>query len=154
MVGKHLEGRTGRNLSLLKSMQAGYMTVEATLILSIVFGVYLFLIGCGFWIYDRCILEQDIATLTIKCVVAEEEELENVWKQALENRDGEKYLWLEAEEPVWQRQGWKFTITGRGRDHVLSDCSVSYEVWDLNPEDWLRRKRSIKLEKEKEEAEK
>ncbi len=125
---------------------AGYMTVEAALILSTVFMVYLFLIHSFLWVYDRCVLEQDMAALALRCAVAEENKLEIVWQQEMNSWDREKYLWLEPEEPVLEKQGWKFTITGRGEDTRLGTCGVSYEVWRFIPEDWLRMKRKLEQE--------
>lgn len=37
----------------------GYMTVEATYIVPIVLVIYMMLIMCGFYLYDRCVISQD-----------------------------------------------------------------------------------------------
>jgi hypothetical protein len=37
----------------------GYMTIEASLIMPLVIGVYLFLIFSGFFLYSKCVLIQD-----------------------------------------------------------------------------------------------
>ena len=44
----------------------GYFSVEAALVLPVVLGVYLFLITMLFVQYDRCLLEQDMASMLIK----------------------------------------------------------------------------------------
>lgn len=37
----------------------GYMTVEATYIVPVVLVIYVMLILCGFYLYDRCVIAQD-----------------------------------------------------------------------------------------------
>lgn len=118
----------------------GYMTVEAALVLSIVFMVYLFLIQSCLWMYDRCVLEQDMAALALRCVNGEAGQLERVWQQELADWDREKYLWTEPQEPEIKKQGWKLTITGKSKDIRQKDYGITYEVWQLTPEDWLRGK--------------
>ena len=129
------------------------MTVEAALILSTVFMVYLFLIRSFLWIYDRCVLEQEMAAFVLRCANAEEDALERVWQQEIGDWDTEKYLWLEIQEPVLQKQGWKLTVTGRGADSQLGDCGITYEMWHFTPEDWLRVSRKLTQEGEAEKGE-
>lgn len=131
----------------------GYMTVEATLILSIVFMVYLFLIHSFMWIYDRCVLDMDMAALTLRCVNTTQDRLEQVWQHEVKSLDMEKYLWLELREPLLQKQGWKYTVTGQGEDKQFGKCGVVYEVWKFIPENWLRINRKLEQGKEKEEGE-
>lgn len=134
----------------LKRQCAGYMTVEAALILAIVFMAYLFLIRSFFWMYDRCVLEQDVASLILKCASVQDDELERKWQQALEARDEDKYLWIQFQEPTFKKQGWKLKVTGWGENEQLGDCYIAYEVWRLCPEDWLRMKRRIERGESKE----
>lgn len=116
----------------------GYMTVEAALILSTVFWVYVFMIRSFLWVYDRCVMEQDMAGIVLRCVNAREDSLEKVWQQEVGRLDTEKYLWLELQEPLLQKQGWKLQVKARGEDEVLGSCGVNYEVWSFNPTNWLR----------------
>lgn len=139
--------------SCVKGEIAGYMTVEATLILSMVFWVYLFLIRSFFGMYDRCVLELDIASLALRCANAKEQELETIWQREVVSLDLERYLWLELQEPVLQKQGWRCTVTGRGSDGGLGDCVVSYKMWCFAPEDWLRRSRHLSREEKGEPEE-
>lgn len=142
MCSNRLKQEKGYN-PCLKRQCAGYMTVEAALILSIVFMVYLFLIRSFFWMYDRCVLEQDVASLILKCVSVPDSELERSWQQAMEAWDEDKYLWINFQEPTFRKQGWKFKVAGWGENEQLGDCYITYEVWRLCPEDWLRMKRRI-----------
>ncbi len=132
----------------------GYMTVEAAMILSTVFFVYLFLIRSFFGIYDRCVLEQDMAAFALRCTNAEEQELERVWQQEIGDWNTEKYLWLELKEPMLQKQGWRFTVTGSGESGALGDCGVTYKMWHFSPEDWLRMSRRFAKEEKEGESEK
>ena len=44
----------------------GYFTVEAAIVLPVVLGVYVFLITVLLVQYDRCVLEQDMASMIVK----------------------------------------------------------------------------------------
>lgn len=43
---------------MCKSLK-GYLTVEASFIMPIVLSLYLLIILCGFYLYDRCVISQD-----------------------------------------------------------------------------------------------
>lgn len=131
----------------------GYMTVEAALILSEVLLLYVFLIRSFFLIYDRCLLEQDMAALTMSCVYESTEDLERVWQQETKAWDTTKYLWIAPKEPTLQKKGWKLMVEGSAIGEQAGDLKVSYEIWRMVPEDWLRTKRKAeqRLESSREE---
>jgi len=145
--GKVRQG-DGRDWIKNKMTLKGYMTVEAALVLSIVFAVYVFLIQSFLWIYDRCILEQDMATLVLRCVNAGDKNLEQVWQRESAGLVPERYLWLELQEPQLKQQGWKLEIHGSGKAEKLSDFQITYEAWYFTPEQWLRWKHKIEQERE------
>lgn len=126
----------------------GYMTVEAALVLSIVFAVYVFLIQSFMWIYDRCVLEQDMATLVLRCVNVQGEKPEQVWQRVSAELVPEKYLWVELQKPQLKQQGWKWEVHGSGKAECLSDIQITYEVWSFTPTQWLRWKHKIAQHRE------
>ena len=130
---------------------SGYMTVEATLIMSEVLLLYLFLIRTCLFLYDRCLFEEDMATLAMRCVYEDTENLEKVWQQQVKDWDTTKYLWITLNEPTLKKQGWKLEITGSGIDEQAGNLKISYEIWKMSPEDWLRTKRKAEQKLESRE---
>ena len=63
-----------------KKVQA-YFTVEAAMIMPLVIGAILFIIGCWFFQYDRCLLEQDMGILALRGSVVSAGGKENTAKQ-------------------------------------------------------------------------
>ncbi|MBQ7776379.1 MAG: hypothetical protein IJ379_10715 [Lachnospiraceae bacterium] len=122
---------------------AGYMTVEAALILSTVLMVYLFLIRSFLWIYDRCILEQDMASWAIKATYTNNQMPEEKWREWIRDWDTEKYLWMVPYEPMVQKKGWDLVITGRGEVQSYQ-TAIQYRLRIIEPVEWLRMKRRAK----------
>lgn len=78
-----------------------YFTVEAALVLPMVIGVILFVIYVQFFLYNRCLMEQDAQSLALKGVVLQEENAQRLLEklkeeEAKQKRD--KYI-------VWNRWG-------------------------------------------------
>lgn len=136
-----------------KKRMAGYMTVEAALVLSTVFMVYLFLIFSFLIMYDRCVLEQDMAALLLRCANAEEEELERVWQQETGDLDTEKYLWMDLQEPILQKQGWRLSVSARGDAGQWGSFGITYNMWEFTPGEWLRMSKRFAQVEEKEKGE-
>lgn len=44
----------------------GYMTVEAAFVMPIVLFLYILIILCGFFLYNRCVISQDASLLTLR----------------------------------------------------------------------------------------
>lgn len=90
----------------------GFFSVEAALIMPIVLGVYVFLIVMLFLQYDRCLLEQDMASIMIKAgnyegtpqqTMAYLQELTVQWER-------ERYLWVKPQVPCFTVQGSKIRL--------------------------------------------
>ena len=120
---------------------AGYMTVEATFIMSMVLLLYLFLIRCFLWIYDRCLLEQNLAMSAIRCAHESTDKLEKIWQQEIREWDEEQYLWMELKAPAIKKQGVKVTFTGYRQDELFGEVQIQYVIWQTSPQEWLRMKR-------------
>lgn len=94
----------------------GFFSVEAALVLPVVLGVYLFLIVILFLQYDRCLLEQDMASMMIKSSgyagtpqqrMEYLQELTAQWEQ-------ERYLWVEPQAPYFTIQGTRIRLEAAG----------------------------------------
>ncbi len=123
----------------------GYFSVEAALVLPMVLSVYVFLIAMLLLQYDRCQLEQDMASMMIKAVnypgtphqkLAYMQELSAGW-------DREGYLWLQPQVPHFTIQGQQIRLnvegiytvpvyTGIGNIGGEHRLEVSYQLtaWD------------------------
>lgn len=111
-----------------------YFTIEASLILSIVFFVFYFVIYIGFYQYNRCLLEQDIYRLLIRAeqtVFLDNKELLQEVKRQEADWYYEKYAfchWKEHELKV-----------GKGKVEVAKSCSFDtglrlFPMWTKNSE--------------------
>lgn len=94
----------------------GFFSVEAALVLPAVLGVYLFLIVILFLQYDRCLLEQDMASVMIKSSdyagTAQQrmeylQELTTQWER-------ERYLWVEPLTPYFLIRGSQIRLEAAG----------------------------------------
>ena len=119
----------------------GYLTVEASFVMSTILIVYLLMIRSFLWIYDRCVMEQNMASLAVRCVWAETNDLEAVWLKEVKKLEKDSYLWVAPQEPQLIKKGFTLTITGRAEDVQLGDMEITYEIWRMNPCEWLRMKR-------------
>lgn len=135
---------------MVRGRISAYMTVEASLIMSVVLMLYLFIIQSFFWVYDRCILEQDMAVFTIKCAGKENQETLDTWQQMIQSWDTEQYLWMTLQEPVLRKNGETLEITGLGSSAQMGDFQIVYKVKQLNAQEWLRLKRRLSKTIEKE----
>ena len=67
-----------------RDMERGYFTVEAAMIFPFVMGVILLVIYMWFFQYDRCLMEQDYALITVlgteKQGLSPEERVEHIRK--------------------------------------------------------------------------
>ena len=94
----------------------GYFSVEAALVLPVVLGEYLFLITMLFVQYDRCLLEQDMASMLIKaCNHSGTSRQQLTYLQELTAAwDREQYLWLELQSPHFTVQGRQICLETAG----------------------------------------
>lgn len=94
----------------------GYFSVEAALVLPVVLGVYLFLISILLVQYDRCLLEQDMASMLIKtCNYSGTPQQRLEYLQELTTSwDREQYLWMEPQTPHFTIQGQQIRLEAEG----------------------------------------
>lgn len=141
-----------------KRMDA-YLTVEAVMVLPIVFGVLLFIICFWFYQYDRCLMEQDAGLLALRGTVIPAEDAEErikAVKKILAERPIEKYIVWEdlgtdikierGKIRVRQRGNIRFPFSGLafwdGED--IWEMSVLYENELMSPASLLRKYQKIK----------
>lgn len=94
----------------------GYFTVEAAIVLPMVLGVYVFLITVLFVQYDRCILEQDMASMIVKVsnhAGTPQQHLDYLRELTL-TWDREQYLWIQPQTPHFTVQGQRISIEAVG----------------------------------------
>ncbi|MBQ8040524.1 MAG: pilus assembly protein [Lachnospiraceae bacterium] len=127
----------------------GYMTVEASLVMSLVMMVYLFLIEYALWGYDRYILERDLAGMLLHCANAVE--LDTVWQQEKRDWEEKEYLWTGEKKVELEKGLLTLKITGVTTGGNMGNIKAGYEMWDLKPQQWLRGKE--KLQDKREEGE-
>ncbi len=118
---------------------SAYMTVEASLIMPVVLIVYLLLIQYCLWIYDRCVLEQDMAAVLLRCNNTNEE----AWQQIYKEWDREKYIWIIPEKPILQQKAGKLKLIEAADGGTLGEIQVHYEAQQVSPISWLRMKRQF-----------
>lgn len=122
------------------------MTVEASLVMSIVLMLYIVIIQYAFWCYDRFMLEQDLAIMLLRCANAEETEL--VWQREKRTWEEKEYLWVGDKKATLEKGLLALKITGKVQGQGMGDICIGYEMWDLKPQQWLRGKEKL-TDKEK-----
>ena len=130
----------------LDNKKNGYMTVEASLVMSLVLMVYLFVIRYGLWCYDRLMLEQDMAVILLHCVEAQE--IESVWQQEKRGWEEKQYLWVWDREASLEGRAFTIRITGKAQGGKMGNIGVQYEMRNLKPQQWLRGKEKLMGKKE------
>lgn len=125
----------------MKKRTEGYMTVEASLVMSSVLLIYVFILRYALWCYDRCMLDLDVAAILLRCAGVQETEL--VWQQEKREWDKDKYLWLQSREIHLESGILKHKISGSGEGGSMGKTRITYEMWDMNPQEWLRGKRKV-----------
>lgn len=125
----------------MKRYISGYMTVEACMIMPLVLMVYLFLIQYAVWAYDRCMLELDAATVLLRSAASKEPKLTYQREQVTWDKD--KYIRLHSQEMTWEEGMLSLKVVGRAEGGSMGEVGVSYEMWHIEPEQWLRGKRKL-----------
>ncbi len=122
------------------------MTVEASLIMSLVLMVYLFILRYALWSYDRAMMEQDLAVMLLRCACSEETEV--TWQHEKRNWEEKEYLWVGDRKVTLEKGLLTLKIFGRGDGGSMGKMEAIYEMWDLKPQQWLRGKEKIADKKE------
>ena len=102
----------------MKREVEGYFSVEAALVFPMVIGVILLLIYLGFYQYDRCMLEFDMAAIALVGYHCEEEETESVLDEMERVAVGisrERYVAWEAENINIEVNGNRVCASGGGK---------------------------------------
>lgn len=142
----------------MRKRTGAYMTVEAVLILPIVFGVILLVIYLWFYQYDRCLMEQDAGMLAMRgaAMGAEdyEERMEATKSLLAENYAGKYVAWEDLGTDIKIAKG-KISVKQKGSipfpfsglafwdGESLWKMSVSYENELLSPASILRKYRNV-----------
>ena len=134
----------------------GYMTVEASLVLPMVFGVIMFVLSLLFYSYDRCLLEQEVTGLIVRSEYLEGENLEQKARNIeaeVEKWYLEKYVWMNIEVPELMVKVNEVQVKAEGffRGPFFESVVVERGTMNLSPTFLLRQK--IKLEKIAEKGE-
>lgn len=95
---------------------SAYLSVEAALVMPVVLGVYLFLIAALLVQYDRCLLEQDMASMLVKTSNhpgTPQQQLEYL-QELTAAWDREQYLWIQPQSPHFIIQGQQIRLEAAG----------------------------------------
>lgn len=135
----------------------GYMTVEASLVLPIVFSIIMFVLSLLLYSYDRCLLEQDVAALVVRSEYLDGGTTEEkVRRMRAEVGDWylEKYVWMDVVVPemVVKEDAVKIRAEGIFRGPFFEKVVVERQVLVLSPTFLLRQMRKLENAKESEEA--
>ena len=125
----------------MKNRRNAYMTVEASLVMSVVLMMYVFIIQYAFWCYDRFMLEQDLAIMLLRC--ADGEETEVIWQREKRTWEEKGYLWAEEKEATLEKGLVTLKISGNAQGQDMGNIRAEYEMWDLKPQQWLRGKEKL-----------
>lgn len=94
----------------------GFLSVEAALVLPAVLGVYLFLTAVLLVQYDRCLLEQDMASMLVKASNhsgTPQQQLEYL-QELTAAWDRGQYLWVQLQAPYFTIQGQQIRLEAAG----------------------------------------
>ncbi len=125
----------------MRKNENAYMTVEASLVMSLVLMVYLFIIRYALWGYDRYLMERDLAGILLYC--ADAEEIESVWQQEKRAWEEKEYLWVGEKKVVLEQGLLTLKISGEATGGNMGNIKAGYEMWDLKPQQWLRSKKKL-----------
>ena len=122
----------------------GYFTVEASLVLPMVIGTILFVIYAQLYLYDRCLMDQETAMLSVQIVKDDRgnaEEKGQVLKKWQADNLTDKYVGWKMENLRITRKQDRISLEREGRlltDHALWNANVLYENRVLRPASFLR----------------
>ena len=99
-----------------KCYRDGYMTVEATVMMPLVLGCYLFLLLIAMYQYDRCLLEQRTGQMILRGVTGASDVTDQIEiMQRYWTTVGQKdYLWLKPDNPYLTVRGNDITVQAGG----------------------------------------
>lgn len=134
----------------------GYFTVEAAMVLPVVIGTIVFIICLQLFLYDRCLMEQDVDMLAVQAVKEYQGNAEQTRAAVLEWKDQnltDKYMGWRREDLTLSKRFGKLKLEQDGElitDYGLWKANVWSENRLLNAAYFLRGCR--KIERIREEA--
>ena len=156
MKKKNDKKNIGKKEPSVERNPGGYLTVEASLIMPIVFYVCVFIIYSGFFLYDRCVMKQDAYRAVLKASSIYRQDSQEVYNTAwdmLRNLTDQKYVAADCQYEVAVQRKVKVTVTGRIQmpfrglekmtDVSLWNIEETAESKCLNPVLWIRMCRQI-----------
>lgn len=146
------------NNAWIKREIKAYLTVEAALVLSVVFSVIVIIIYIMFFQYNRCLMEQDVGTLVLKSFTMQIEDKEALLQELYRQEKQiyrDKYIAWEEQDMLWkigqtqveaEKCGWVlFPYAGwnkMGRERRWS-TQITYENRYVSPVWFMRTYRRI-----------
>lgn len=135
-----------------------YLTVEAALVLPLVFGVIFFIVYMLLFQYDRCLMEQDLGAMALwGCSVeaSDEEALEKLAEERMKAMYRDKYAAWRFTELASRMERNRFTASGKAQLRFpvpglnfwggnVWDTEVVYEYKRLSPVAFIRLCRGLK----------
>lgn len=135
----------------MKKFAFGYMTVEATFIMPITFGIYILIIFTLISLYDRILMDQDLARTVVKAhgaMINNDYRKELNLQEAKAIFDENRFICLKVLGEEYRIQGDTLKVFAEGEEY-----KKGYEIWVLDPVDLLRLEKQIKdIKEEKEEG--
>lgn len=144
------------NVENLKMMPA-YFTVEAAMVLPMVFSVVIIIIYMMFFQYNRCLMEQDIGILVLRGSILPEDNkdrlLKMLQKEAQRIDDNKLVAWENGEiEVKIEKNRLKISQSGKlkfpfhgfgiGGEHIWN-TRVEYENERIEPTSFIRNYRKL-----------
>lgn len=122
----------------------GYMTVEASLVLPMVFGMVMFVMSMLFYSYDRCVLEQEVTSFLVGSgyVDGDVQEKACSLEQEIRNWYLDKYVWMDVavRELVTKNGSVSLSIEGEYGGPFFSDVVVERHLIEMSPTFLIRQK--------------
>lgn len=148
----------GKGVIMIKNTLKGYMTVEAALLMPMVWFSMFFMIFAGFFLYDRCIAEQDCKIIVMRVSEERESDEARVIRKVMEKGDlagKKKLLFSRAVEKEFYISDDKAKMRISGRVNTILNrlvkeenlgvfaYSAEYETERNNPVGFIRMYRRM-----------
>lgn len=134
----------------------GYFTVEAAMVLPMVFMAILWIIYLWFFQYNRCLMEQDVGILALRGAVLQAEDNEDRMRQLRGLANAvyrEKYIAWECGEIELKLEKGTISVKQNGRIRFpfgmiaygkqMAETTASYENYIISPVSFIRNYHKI-----------
>ncbi len=126
---------------IMEKNMSGYMTVEASLVMTVTLMVYLFLIRCMLYQYDRCIWEQKTAETAVAYADVDQDSLADANRLIEMRWDQGAFLLQPQRAPGLSLKGSCLTVGPL--EEGEPESGRCYRIWLREPENLLRIQRRI-----------